>query len=442
MGVNDQVGAPAEDRSAERVGPVGPVERVGPVGPVGPVERVGPVGPVVAVVLAGAGARGAYEAGVLSVLLPALEAEGTAPQIFIGTSAGAINAAGFCALSHLGARDASDQVLRFWREIGVRDVLRVPLRGVLTAIWRRSYGGRQDRPSGLVDTGPLAATLGRLIDWRRLHENLRTRDLTLGVVVTACSTRRTSVFVERRTPVPTMSDDERAIDYLGTTVRVDHVMASSALPALFPPIELRHPPGNLDWSLDGGIRLNTPVKPALTLGANRVVVVATSSAAYAPTGKGFQQPPPGIAGGVAQLLHALLVDRMIEDLRTLETKNRRATEEGAGSAYQVIPWIFAGPSISDPDPVGQLVGDVFADMTGLARIVARPLGRWLSRDPQRGEILSYLFFHPAFLDRAIRLGRADAARCLNPDRTPDWHTSESVASVASAHRTPEATEGR
>ncbi|MDQ1398870.1 MAG: hypothetical protein QOK20_802, partial [Acidimicrobiaceae bacterium] len=122
MGVNDQVGAPAEDRSAERVGPVGPV---------GPVERVGRVGPVVAVVLAGAGARGAYEAGVLSVLLPALEAEGTAPQIFIGTSAGAINAAGFSALSHLGARDASDQVLRFWREIGVRDVLRVPLRGVL-----------------------------------------------------------------------------------------------------------------------------------------------------------------------------------------------------------------------------------------------------------------------------------------------------------------------
>ena len=88
----------------------------------------------VAVVLAGAGARGAYEAGVLSVLLPALEAQGMRPTIFVGSSAGAINAAAFGSMSHLSADAAGKQATGIWREIGPGDVFRPP-----AARHRRGY---------------------------------------------------------------------------------------------------------------------------------------------------------------------------------------------------------------------------------------------------------------------------------------------------------------
>ncbi|MGO9974410.1 MAG: patatin-like phospholipase family protein [Solirubrobacteraceae bacterium] len=45
----------------------------------------------IALVLAGGGARGACEAGLLSVLLPVLEERNERPTILIGTSAGAVN---------------------------------------------------------------------------------------------------------------------------------------------------------------------------------------------------------------------------------------------------------------------------------------------------------------------------------------------------------------
>jgi NTE family protein len=61
----------------------------------------GPVG----LVVAGGGARGAYEAGVLSVLLPELARQGRRPTVFVGTSAGAINAT----LTTFGLWNTTDQ---------------------------------------------------------------------------------------------------------------------------------------------------------------------------------------------------------------------------------------------------------------------------------------------------------------------------------------------
>ena len=83
----------------------------------------------VAVVVAGAGARGGYEAGVLSVLVPRLYNAGVKSPMFVGTSAGAINATIFAALSHLPPDEQAQQALQVWRTITVSDVFRSPIRG-------------------------------------------------------------------------------------------------------------------------------------------------------------------------------------------------------------------------------------------------------------------------------------------------------------------------
>ena len=84
--------------------------------------------PKVALVLAGGGARGAYEIGVLSELLPLLEERGERPDIVVGTSVGALNAAYVAATADRPADVVVEQGRRIWEEVSFDDVLR-PLVG-------------------------------------------------------------------------------------------------------------------------------------------------------------------------------------------------------------------------------------------------------------------------------------------------------------------------
>jgi NTE family protein len=81
-----------------------------------------------ALVLAGGGARGAYEAGALSVLLPELERRGELPTIYVGTSVGALNATMLAALRHLPAEEAVAELVDIWRTLDKSEVIRPILR--------------------------------------------------------------------------------------------------------------------------------------------------------------------------------------------------------------------------------------------------------------------------------------------------------------------------
>lgn len=373
--------------------------------------------------LSGGGARGAYEAGVLSVLLPALEARGLRPDMFVGTSAGAINAVGFASLHHLGGDACAEAVLDLWRQIHAGSVFRSPLR----APFRGHTGpdGRR-RPGGLLDTTPLTATLTQLVDWDRLHANVRSGDIAaIGVVATPHTTRDSTVFLETAPGISCPADDvTRAIRYLETPLGPRHVLASSAIPVLFPAVEVLEPAIGAGWYFDGGVRLNTPIKPALALGATRVLVIATAPA-EAPLGAlhSSASPPPGIAAGAAELFYAMLADRMVEDLRALATRNE-PTADGA-----LVPWSFGGPRRDDDGLLGRFLCEVLTGTADGARkprgalstLGRRVIGSILAGDANRAELASYLFFDAEFIDGAIRLGRRDAERSLGPDGAPVWH---------------------
>ncbi|MGH2865054.1 MAG: patatin-like phospholipase family protein, partial [Solirubrobacteraceae bacterium] len=129
----------------------------------------------VGLVLAGGGARGAYELGVLSVLLPVLEERGERPSVLVGTSVGAINATGMAATSHLPVAAAVSQELERWREVDRGAVIRPILANLPIKLMR--YAGEvlslpHVRLASLLDPSPLERNLRRWIDWRQLHQNL------------------------------------------------------------------------------------------------------------------------------------------------------------------------------------------------------------------------------------------------------------------------------
>lgn len=183
----------------------------------------------VAVVVAGAGARGGYEAGALSVLVPRLRAAGYEPTVYIGTSAGAINATLFAAHAHCSPAEQASRVLDLWRSISVADVYRSPVLSFPCVA--AHFVGQLVRVPGVRFTHLLETE--NSIDIRRLRQNIIEKKLTLAVVATSGDDNRSVVFVDREDGVPVPpSDDDRPIDYIGVQMQPAHVLASSAIPVL------------------------------------------------------------------------------------------------------------------------------------------------------------------------------------------------------------------
>ena len=385
----------------------------------------------VAVVVAGAGARGSYEAGVLSVLVPRLREDAAGPLTFVGTSAGAINAALLAASAHLPPQDQADAVLAIWRELSVSKVYRSPVLSFPGVAAR--FGGQflhvpGVRLTGLLDTARLGRTARDAADWKQLRRNLAGGSAALAVVTTSGADNRTVVFVDRAAgePLP-RSDDDRPIDYFAAQIVAEHVLASAAIPVLFPPVRVPGAEGGGGWYLDGGVRLNAPLKPALALGAKAVAVVATHPAIDT------DRPGEPAAGGgapdvddtIVRLIDAALVDRMVEDVRTLAKVNTLVAA-GAESGHEVIPYLLAGPA--ERGTLGRLAAEIFDQrrrVRGLRQSEMRVLGRFLVGDgPRRGDLLSYLFFDHDFIEASIELGQRDAEALLGgtgPGEMP-WQT--------------------
>jgi NTE family protein len=391
-------------------------------------ERIG-------LVLAGGGARGAYEVGVLATLLPALEKRGQRPSVILGTSVGALNAAFAAANAHLPAEEALSAGVERWEGLEMDRVLRPILfhQAPKTALLYAGdvLGVPGARLRALLDPSPLRETLEEWIDWPALHRNARNGTVdAVGVVATAIASERSVVFVEGRGGKN--MQHSYSVDYVPTRLGVDHARASAAIPALFPGVRIEKPARSRGWYYDGGTRLNTPIKPALDLGVDRVVVVAANSIAQA---KGSADgPEPDFADGALELIQATLADPLIADVRMLGKVNllvengssepAAAWRRARGRApYRRIPYIFVGPR--DRDALGKLADRVFDESFAGLRRLRSPDVSLLSRlvggeGRPRGELLSYLFFEGEFAREAIALGRSDAQAWLDARGADPW----------------------
>ncbi|HWP66107.1 MAG TPA: patatin-like phospholipase family protein [Candidatus Limnocylindria bacterium] len=387
-----------------------------------------------ALVLSGGGARGAYEAGVLSYCFEVLPRRlGRAPRfdIITGTSVGAIHA---CYVAGSGQdRAAAERLRSIWSSLsldavyrfGIGDMVRVPLR-LLSAVLpvpEPAEAALPERMTGLLDTSWLRALVMDRVHWHGIRRNFeRGRLSALAVSTTEVATGGSVVFVDRRADAPLAPDADPHVTYCETRIGPRHALASAAIPLLFPTIRIADA-----YHCDGGLRLNTPLAPAIHLGADRVLVVGLR---YQATPEELLErrrrreanvmSPTYLAG---KALNALLLDRVETDLERLRLFNAilergtavygpdfvdRINESIAaerGRPYRIVDSLHLKPS----QDLGALASECFERDGSQRSLVGRTLAGIVARGALgEADLLSYLFFDRAYTERLIEIGRADA----------------------------------
>ena len=223
--------------------------------------------PRTAFVLAGGAALGAMQAGMVR----ALYERGIAPDLLIGTSAGALNAA------FLASRPATvataEELAAVWRGLRRSDIF--PLR---PATLINGLAGRRDH---LIPGRPLRRLAARHLQLERLEQAPIPLHLVAFDLLTGTEVR--------------LSDGPLA----------DAVLAAAAIPGVLPPVRWR---GRL--LVDGGIADNTPVSHAIALGARRIYVLPTQS----PGDRGLPRPPRGALATAVHSVNVLTNARLQADL--------------------------------------------------------------------------------------------------------------------------------
>lgn len=354
----------------------------------------------------GGAARAAYQVGFLRHV--ARRYPELVVSILTGVSAGAINAAYLA--NHTGTlREKVDGLTRVWCGLSVERVFRVDpaalLRHLFNWGWQLTLptprAGRRVR--GMVDTAPLRRLLtddlraeddGRLtgIGHNLTHGRLR----AVGVTTTSYTTGQTITFCQGRSIMGWERPMRRSIN---TALRVEHVMASAALPLLFPAVRIGD-----DWHGDGGIRLHTPLGPPTHLGAGRIVALSTShlpsrEEADIPIARGY--PSPSQVLGV--LYDAVFLDLLDQDALRLERINQllRTIPAAAPTTLRRIELLIMRPS----EDLSLIAAQLEPRLPRLFRFLTRRLG---TRDARTQSLLSMLMFQGDYAERLIALGEADA----------------------------------
>ncbi len=386
--------------------------------------------------MSGGGARGAYEVGVLSYVLEELPRRlGRPPRFHIltGTSVGAIHACYVAAT--LGAADAGRQLIDIWRslevggvyEIGFGDIVGLPLRLIGVGGDRARRRVAPERLAGLLDPRPLESLVRRSIPWGVLRRNVdEGRVDAVAVAATEIASGKSVVWVDTREKTLRGWAHDPFVLARPAALTATHALASAAIPFLFPALRVGD-----GYFCDGGLRLNTPLAPALRLGAERLLIIGLR---HVPTpeeeavlGAHRETNYNSLVYLAGKVLNALLLDHVDYDVDRLRIVNA-ILETGAqafgpdflprinetvvalrGTPYRVVRHLYVTPS----QDLGVLAATCLDH-----RERGRGVRAWLSDIVARyavygiageADLLSYLFFDRCYAEHLIELGRADAA---------------------------------
>ncbi len=356
--------------------------------------------------LGGGGARGAYQAGVLRGIArrrPDLRFE-----ILTGISAGAVN------VIHLAAYEgsfssAADWAASLWAGLTADQVFDVRGRSLLRNVFRwgarlasGGIGTGAEPMRGMVDTDPLRRFLHRSLTPAAdgsipgIARNIARGALrAVALTATSYTTNQSMTWVQGRDVTLWQRPQRRSAL---VTLGVEHVMASSALPMVFPAIRVGD-----EWYGDGGIRLTSPLSPPLHLGATRILTISTRyarSVAEAGTPQVAGYPPP--AQVLGSLYNAIFLDVIDEDIARMQMINRLLANvpEDRRDGMREVEIVVIRPSRD----LGLLAREFEPRLPRFVKYLSRGLGTQETSSP---DFVSLILFQRDYLQRLIAIGEAD-----------------------------------
>ncbi|GMQ82451.1 MAG: patatin-like phospholipase family protein [Rhodothermia bacterium] len=376
-------------------------------------------------VLGGGGARASYQAGVLQFMADALPHVDL--SIITGVSAGSLNAA-YISNDLRGFQAAAHNLVNTWEKLTSDDVYESTSGFQLFWNVLRKTGAEESGELipryGLVHTDPLHSFLTKSLGaadgiLTGIRKNIQDGVLdACAFITTNYATGQTVAWTDGRN-LENWDRSDR-VSYK-EELTVDHIMASSSLPFLFPAIQLGD-----TWYGDGGIRMADPLSPAVHLGADRILAISTRygrsrSEADEPLVQGY--PPAAQIFGL--LLNAIFLDRLDQDAALLERMNEllRSVPSRKRQGMRPIDLLVLRPSVD----LGKLSRQFEADLGGILKLIGKGLG---SKDTKSPDWLSMILFEPEYATRLIEIGYEDAkqaqeslVRFFDPSRV--WGKNES-----------------
>jgi len=361
-------------------------------------------------VLSGGGARGAYQAGVLAALAhTASKLKIRNPfQIYAGVSAGAINAS--LLVAHPGDFiECAKNLVNLWSNINSDKVFYADLmtlsRGGLQWMSELSLGGykKEQALRSLLSTHPLNALLTEICHFEEIDKKIKNGILRgIGVSALDYDSISTVTFYQGTDDITAWEKGMHRSE--PTKLAVEHIMASSAIPLLFPPIKI----GDRYYG-DGCIRNQSPCGPAIYMGAEKLIAIGvrrrqdTSYTYHHHIGAG---QAPTVARVANVLMHAVMMDGLESDIQRIDQINQSYSvltpEEKKRVALREIENLWISPSVDFSEIAAKRVKE-------LPRII-----RYLLRGPgsmeESSEMYSYLLFTPAYCKQLIEIGFSDGMK--------------------------------
>lgn len=361
--------------------------------------------PVTGLILPGGGARNAYQAGVLKAIAEILPSNAKNPfPVISGTSSGAINAA-ILASNAMQFSEGVSRLTGIWEnfhcgKVFYADSWRALKSGLL---WTTAFATARlgtSAPRALLDNNPLRGMLESHIRFARIQQSINSGALrALAVNASSYSSGRSISYYQG---IAGLEPWERArrrgvVD----EISIDHLMASSAIPLVFPAVWL-----NNEYHGDGSMRQNAPLSPAIHLGANRLLIIGVRNSTLDLIPTSEDKPYPTIGHITGYMLDTLFTDSLDSDIERMTRINNTISHtpnnqvEFRDTTLRPIEFLSISPSVD----VREIAERHARDFPRSVRLLLKGLGA-LSREGR--PLISYLLFEAPFCQELMALGYKD-----------------------------------